>query len=67
MPLAEDDATLSLLANAAPVEPPAVDLDKQLEEDLVNVLTEDMDPKVSYRDAVSAAIDRKEPSPREEN
>lgn len=51
VPLAEDQATLSLLSDAAPAELQAVDLDKQLEEDLVNVLTEDMDPKVSYREA----------------
>lgn len=31
----------------------SLDLEQQLEEDLVNVLTDDMDPKVSYRSAVS--------------
>lgn len=58
MPLAEDEATLSLLSDATPAELQAVNLDKQLEEDLVNVLTEDMDPKVSYREAVSSATRR---------
>lgn len=58
VPLAEDEATLSLLSDATPAELQAVNLDKQLEEDLVNVLTEDMDPKVSYREAVSSATRR---------
>lgn len=44
------DADEAVLAD--PVET-AEELEHQLEDDLVNVLTEEMDPRVTYREAVS--------------
>lgn len=42
------------IATSSASETSGVDLEEQLERDLVNVLSDEMDPKVSYREAVSS-------------